>query len=92
MDQSHGIVNEERLVLFSIDEIQNKVAEIIGAKILLATLDDFPILVDLRFVESAGLFAFVKPCPHAVLIEAVFNRLIRVLVKLAELPLASNRR
>ena len=86
MDERHGVVEKEGLVFFAVDEVQCKVVEVIRAEVTFAAVDDFAVVIYLRFVVAAGFLPVVHPGPHAIFVEAVLDGLVGEFVELAELP------
>ncbi len=91
VNQSHREVDEEWLVLLAIDEIEHKVAVVIRPEIFSVAIRHFTVSINLRTVVATRLLSFVKPGPHAVFVEPVFDRLVRAFIELAKLPLSGDR-
>ena len=90
MDERHGVVEKEGLVFFAVDEVQGEVVEVIRAEVTFAAVDDFAVVINLRFVVAAGFLVAVHPGPHAVFVEAVLDGLVWKFVEFAELPLSGD--
>ena len=90
VDQGHRVVDEEGLVLVIVNELEQELAVDVRPEILFTAFDDLPVLIDVRTVIAACLISLIEPCPQAIAVETVLDRLTGKLVELAELPFARN--